>query len=84
MTFWFRKEKAPVLIQTVAVQFFGLERIPTFPFFKGIVSRDFGGLQMILMDGAWVPEVFAEGFVFVFSFSNSFSKSKVLSGLSFY
>ena len=24
---------------------------------KGIVSRDFGGLQLILMDGAWVPDI---------------------------
>ena len=54
MNFWLRKEKAPVLIQTVAVQFFGLERIP---FFKGIVSRDFGGLQMILMDIIGLPDV---------------------------
>ena len=25
--------------------------------FKGIVSRDFRGLQMILMDRAWIPGV---------------------------
>ena len=65
MTFWLRKEKAPVLIQTVAVQFFGLERIPTFPFFKGIVSRDFGGLQMILMDIIGVPDVLLEVYFFL-------------------
>ena len=24
---------------------------------KGIDSQDFGGLQIILMDGAWVPDI---------------------------
>ena len=34
--------------------------------FKGIVSRDFGGLQMILMDRIYVPDVPLE----VYSFLN--------------
>ena len=34
--------------------------------FKGIVSRDFGGLQMILMNRTWVPDVPLE----VYSFLN--------------
>ena len=29
---------------------------------KGIVSRDFGGLQMILMDRIWVPDVPLEAY----------------------
>ena len=32
--------------------------------FKGIVSRDYGGLQMILMDGACVPDVPLEVYFF--------------------
>ena len=31
---------------------------------KGIVSRDFGGLQMILMNRAWVPDVPLEVYLF--------------------
>ena len=34
--------------------------------FKGIVSRDFGGLQIILMDRIYVPDVSLE----VYSFLN--------------
>ena len=34
--------------------------------FKGIVSRDFEGLQMILMNRTWVPDVPLE----VYSFLN--------------
>ena len=37
-----------------------------FCLFKGIVSRDFGGLQMILMDRIVVPDVPLEVFFFHF------------------
>ena len=33
--------------------------------FKGIVSRDFRGLQVILMDRAWVPGIQPEVYLFV-------------------
>ena len=33
--------------------------------FKGIVSRDFGGLQIILMDGACVKDVPLEVYIFL-------------------
>ena len=33
--------------------------------FKGIVSRDFRGLQVILMDRAWVPDIQPEVYLFV-------------------
>ena len=36
--------------------------------FKGIVSRDFGGLQMILMDRIGVPDVPLKDYIF----SNSY------------
>ena len=35
----------------------GRKQIKELPHFKGIVSRDFGGLQMILMDRIGVPDV---------------------------
>ena len=31
---------------------------------KGIVSRDFGWLQMILMDSIWVPDVPLKDYIF--------------------
>ena len=46
---------------------------------KGIVSRDFEWLQMILMNRSCVPDVLLK----VYSFLNFF-RFKVLSGLSFY
>ena len=33
------------------------QKVGTVPALKGIVSRDFEGLQMILMNRSWVPEV---------------------------
>ena len=52
--------------------------------FKEIVSRDFGGLHLTLMDREWVPVVpldflLSSNFVFIKMF-----KFKVLSGLNFY
>ena len=44
---------------------------------KGTVSRDFGGLQMIFMNRAWVPDCSAGGlFIFKFSFLYSSLSSK--------
>ena len=39
---------------------------------KGIVSRNFGGLQMILMDEAWVPDVPLEVYFVNFFFHTDF------------
>ena len=39
---------------------------------KGIVSRDFGGLQMILMDRLCVPDVLLD-VLFFFKFTSSYS-----------
>ena len=41
------------------------QRILTDGPFKGIVSRDFGGLQMILMDRIYVPDVPQEIYLFL-------------------
>ena len=49
--------------------------------FKGRVSRDFGGLQMILLDRILVPDVLLE---VLFSFSYCFFNFLVFSGLSYY
>ena len=64
----------------------GRKQIKELPYFKGIVSRDFGGLQMILMDRIGVLDVPLK----VYSFLNFcfhiviYCKFKVLSGLRFY
>ena len=51
---------------------------------KGIVTRDFGGLQMILMDRIGVPDVPLEAYSFLNFCFHIVIKFKVLSGLSFY
>ena len=48
---------------------------------KGIVSRDFGGLQMILMNRIGVPDVPLEVYSFFkFSFSYGNLRSKIKAG----
>ena len=53
---------------------------------KGIVSRDFEGLQIILMDRTWVPHVpIVDCYFLNFCFHKLLRyQFKVLSGLSFY
>ena len=49
---------------------------------KGIVSRDFGGLQMILMDRIGAPDVSLEVYSFLNFRFHIFFKFKDLSGLN--
>ena len=55
--------------------------------FKGIVSRDFEGLQMTLMNRSWVPDVLLHGgwlfFKFLFSYTRSIISLKFLAGYAF-
>ena len=49
---------------------------------KGIVTRDFGGLQMILMDKIGAPDVPLKVYFF-FYFSHCFSSFKFTAGKAF-
>ena len=51
---------------------------------KGIFSRDFGGLQMTLMDKIGVLDVPLDVYLFLNFLFHIVFKLKVLSGLSFY
>ena len=51
---------------------------------KGIISREVEGLQMILMDRAWVPDVPLEVYFIIIIFLHIVFKFKFFSGLSFY
>ena len=52
--------------------------------FKEIVTRDFGGLQMILMIRAWVPDVpLKVCFYFILLFHNVFFSFKFSGGKAF-
>ena len=48
--------------------------------FKGIVSHNFGGQQIILLDRAKVPDVLRKGYFFNFTFSYCLFKFSVFSG----
>ena len=50
---------------------------------KGIVSRDFRGLQMILMDWALVLDIPPEAYLFLFTLSYSFLSTKFSAGTAF-
>ena len=50
---------------------------------KGIVSRDFRGLQMILMDWALVLDIPPEAYLFLFTLSYSFLRTKFSAGTAF-
>ena len=53
----FERGKNPTVLYILYIYFID-------SFFKGIVSQDFGGLQMILMNITWVPDVPLEVYFF--------------------
>ena len=68
----------------VYFRFFLTDSVRSQTYFKGIVSRDWGGLETILLDRLEVLNVSASGlFLFMSVFSYRIFKNGLLSGASF-